>query len=272
MLLKFKALIYGVFREAIAKKIFLGFFIISTLIILVFLLMINMDSVQGMVDTMKMTGQEAAKQFVIGSLAYMVQISYLLIITFCLISVSSFIPSMLEKGSIDLLLSKPISRAQIILGKFSGGVILIFASLVYLLGAVWLIVSFKSGYWYFPFLSTILWLTFSFAVIYSVVILIGLLTQSTVLTIIINIFLVFIITPILGNRETVLYGFISNGTIQFVLNVFYYILPKPGDLNNMSMSLLQGEPVKSWQPLITSALLMLTCLSASIFYFKKKDY
>lgn len=270
--MKFKALIYGVFREAIAKKIFLGFFGISTLIIIIFLLMVNMDSVQGMVDTMKITGQDAAKQFVVGSLGFMVDISYLLIITFCIVSVSSFIPSMLEKGSIDLLLSKPISRPQIILGKFSGGVLLIFASLVYLLGAVWIIVSAKSGYWYFPFLTTILWLTFSFAVIYSVVILIGLLTQSTVLTIIINIFLVFVITPLLGSRETVLYGFITNGTIQFILNLVYYILPKPGDLNVISKSLLQGEAVKSWQPLITSFLLMVTCLSVSIFYFKKKDY
>ena len=46
---QFIALITGTFREAIAKKIFLGFTIISTLIILAFLFMVNLDSVDGMI-------------------------------------------------------------------------------------------------------------------------------------------------------------------------------------------------------------------------------
>ena len=169
----FLTLILGTLREAIARKIFLGFFAISTIIILVFLLAVNVDSVEGMVDVMETTGDDAVRQLVISSQVFLLDISYLLIITFCLISVSSFIPSMLEKGNIDLLLSKPISRAKIILGKFSGGVVLIFFSLVYLLGFVWFILSAKSGYWDFPFLYSILWLTLSFAVIYSLVIFLG---------------------------------------------------------------------------------------------------
>ena len=114
----FLTLILGTLREAIARKIFLGFFAITTIIILVFLLAVNVDSVEGMVDVMETTGDDAVRQLVISSQVFLLDISYLLIITFCLISVSSFIPSMLEKGNIDLLLSKPISRAKIILGKF----------------------------------------------------------------------------------------------------------------------------------------------------------
>ena len=105
----FSTLILNTFREAAAKKIFLGFFAISTIIILVFLFLINVESVDGMDDMMESSGEEGVKNLVIELQVAMINISYLLVITFCFISVASFIPSMLEKGNIDLLLSKPVS-------------------------------------------------------------------------------------------------------------------------------------------------------------------
>jgi ABC-2 type transport system permease protein len=268
----FLTLMFSTFREAVAKKIFLGFFAISTLIILVFMFLINVDSVEGMVNMVESSGEEGIKQLVIGFEVAMINISYLLIITFCLISVSSFIPSMLEKGNIDLLLSKPVSRTKIILAKFLGGVLLIFLSLVYLIGFVWLILSLKSGFWHIPFLYSIIWLTISFAVIYSLIILIGLISQSSILSILISLFLVFIICPLLAVREDVIFSLITNSTAQFVINFFYYILPKTSDINNITMEMITGEPIKSYMPVYSSLLFMLTALSASVLYFKKKDY
>lgn len=268
----FLTLIFNTFREAISKKIFIGFFIISTLIIIIFLLTVNLISVEGMVNLVETGGQEAVRQFVIGTQVFMLNISYLLIITFCLISVSSFIPSMLEKGNIDILLSKPVSRSKIILGKFTGGVLLIFFSLVYLLGFIWIIISIKSGFWHVPFLYSIFWLTFSFAVIFSVVIFLGLTTQSSVLTIIISIFLVYVITPVLALREQTIFTFVKNDIIKFVINFFYYVLPKPTDINTITSNIISGTPVESYQAVFTSLLFMLAMLSLSILYFKKKDY
>lgn len=268
----FTTLVASTFREAIAKKIFIGFFAIATLIILIFLFLINVDSIEGMVNMMESSGEEGVKQLVTGFQVAMIDISYLLIITFCFIAVSSFIPSMLEKGTIDLLLSKPVSRAQIILAKFLGGVSLIFFSLVYLIGFVWLILSAKSGFWHVPFLYSILWLTLSFAIIYSLIILIGLVSQSTILSIIISLFLVFIVCPVLYHRETLIFSLVNNNAAQFIVNFFYYVLPKPSDINKITTDIITGSPVESYMPVISSVLFMLAALSASIFYFKKKDY
>jgi len=268
----FLTLIFSTFREAIAKKIFIGFFAIATLIILIFLFLINVDSVEGMVNMMESTGEEGIKQLVIGFEVAMINISYLLIITFCFIAVSSFIPSMLEKGHVDLLLSKPVSRAKIILAKFLGGVLLIFISLLYLIGFVWLILSSKSGFWHVPFLYSILWLTLSFAIIYSLIIFIGLISQSTILSIIVSLFLVFIVCPILYFREETIFTLVNNDVVQFVVNFFYYVLPKPTDINQITTDMITGNPIKSYMPVFSSVLFMLAALSASIFYFKKKDY
>lgn len=268
----FLTLIFSTFREAIAKKIFIGFFAIATLIILIFLFLINVDSIEGMVNMMESAGEEGVKQLVIGFEVAMINISYLLIITFCFISVSSFIPSMLEKGNIDILLSKPVSRTKIILAKFLGGVLLIFVSLLYLIGSVWLILSLKSGFWHVPFLYSILWLTLSFAIIYSLIIFIGLISQSTILSIIVSLFLVFIVCPILYFREETIFSLVNNEVVQFIVNFFYYILPKPTDINQITTDMITGNPIKSYMPVFSSVLFMLAALSASIFYFKKKDY
>lgn len=270
--MRFLTLMFSVFREAVAKKIFLGFFAIATLIILFFLFLVNVDSVEGMVNLMESSGEDGVKQLVIGFQVGMIKISYFLVITFCFIAVSSFIPSMLEKGNIDILLSKPVSRTGIILAKFLGGVLLIFLSLTYLIGGVWLILSLKSGFWHWPFLYSIPWLTLSFAVIYALIILIGVTTQSTILSIIISMFLVFVVCPVLFVRETVVFSLITNSAAQFVINFFYYILPKLNDINQITEDIITGSEVRSYMPALTSLLFMLAALSLSIFYFRKRDY
>ncbi len=270
--MRFLTLMFSTFREAIAKKIFLGFFIIATIIILFFLFLINVDSVEGMVNMMESSGEEGVRQLVTGFEVGMINLSYLLVITFCFIAVSSFIPSMLEKGNIDILLSKPVSRTNIILAKFLGGVLLIFLSLTYLIGGVWLILSAKSGFWNVPFLYSIPWLTLSFAIIYALIILIGVTSQSTILSIIVSMFLVFVICPVLYVRETVIFSLVTNSTIQFIINFFYYILPKPGDINQIITDIITGSPVKSYMPVYSSVLFMFAALSLSIFYFRRKDY
>ena len=86
--MRFLTLMFSTFREAIAKKIFLGFFVIATIIILFFLFLINVDSVEGMVNMMESSGEEGVKQLVTGFEVGMINLSYLLVITFCCIAVS----------------------------------------------------------------------------------------------------------------------------------------------------------------------------------------
>ncbi len=259
-------IILNTFREAIAKKIFVGYYIIYTIIILVFLFAINLDAVEGVISLTDV------QQSVISLQAIMTSVSYLLVLIFCIISSASFIPSMVDKGTIDLLLSKPLSRFSILISKYFGAVIFVGISLVYFIGAIWLILSLKSGFWNFNFLFTILSLTFAFAVMYSIVVLIGLTAQSSVIAILVNLFMLFVICPILAARETVIFTFVTNDVVRFVFNFFYYIFPKPGEINDITIKLITNEPVASWQPVITSFLFCAAVMSFSVYYFSKKDY
>ncbi|MGA2668059.1 MAG: hypothetical protein ABSF32_03975 [Ignavibacteria bacterium] len=245
-------IILNTFREAIAKKIFIGYYIIYTIIILVFLFAVNLETVEGVISLTDV------QQSVISLEAIMTSVSYLLVLIFCIISSASFIPSMVDKGTIDLLISKPLSRFKILMSKYLGAVIFVGVSLVYFIGA--------------SFLFTILSLTFAFAVMYSIVVFIGLTTQSSVIAILVNLFLLFVICPILGNRETVIFTFVTNEAVRFIFNFFYYIFPKPGEINDITIKLITREPVASWQPVITSFLFCAALMSYSVYYFSKKDY
>ncbi|MEO6691721.1 MAG: hypothetical protein ABIO44_05215, partial [Saprospiraceae bacterium] len=101
------AIIKNTFREAIAKKIFIGYYIFYAIVILVMFFLSRIDAVDGILTLADV------KQAVLSIEAAFVKIAYPLILIFSLITASSFIPSMLEKGTIDLIISKPISRFMI---------------------------------------------------------------------------------------------------------------------------------------------------------------
>lgn len=99
-----------------------------------------------------------------------------------------FIPNMLRKGTIDLLLAKPIHRVSLLLYKFVGGLSFVFLSLVVLVVGVWLALGIRSGLWSVGFLLTILILTFQFAIFYAVATFIGVLTRSPIVCILLACF------------------------------------------------------------------------------------
>jgi ABC-type transport system involved in multi-copper enzyme maturation permease subunit len=274
-------IIKNTFREALAKKIFIGYYIFYAIVILIMIFLVNMDSVEGV---MSLTDTSMlVKQVETGFLT----ISWNLVIFFSLISTASFIPSMLEKGTIDLLISKPISRPMILLSKYIGAVLFVFLSMVFLLGSIWLILSLKSGFWDPKFLLSIVWFTMAFAVMYSIVVVIGLTTQSTVVAILVNFFLIFVLCPLLSVREAVVFSLVSNETVKFVFDFLYYLLPKPGEFRDITNAMIMSEPINMWKSImnaetgsftiswlspISSLLFCLVLMAYSMFYFSKKDY
>lgn len=273
------AIIKNTFREALAKKIFIGYYIFYAIVILFMYFAANTDSIQGV---MSMTDVKQAVTLVENGF---ITLAFPLILFFSLISTSSFIPSMLDKGTIDLIISKPVSRFTILFSKFFGAVIFVFASMVFLFGSIWLILSAKSGFWDPTFLVSILTMTIAFAVMYSIVVLISLLTQSTIVSILVNFFLIFVLCPILSAREMIIFPLIKSDAVQFVFNFFYYIFPKPGEIKDITVSLISEQSINlwktttdnmqitpAWMSMISSVLFCLVVFSYSVYYFSKKDY
>lgn len=276
------AIIKNTFREALAKKIFIGYYIFYAIVILIMIFAVNLDAVEGVMSFADI------KQMITSVEVGFLSLSFNLILFFSLISASSFVPSMLEKGTIDLLISKPVSRFTILLSKFLGATLFVGLSMVFLIGSIWLILSLKSGYWSPNFLLAIISFMFAFAVMYSITVVIGLTTQSSIISILVNFFLIFVLCPLLSMRESVIFTFAKSDSVQFIFNFLYYVFPKPGEIKDVTNALISGESIEmwkgvvtnaemniigpSWMSIITSALFCLVLMSYSFYYFSKKDY
>jgi ABC-type transport system involved in multi-copper enzyme maturation permease subunit len=99
------------------------------------------------------------------------------------IMTASFLPSMLNKGTVDLLLVKPIHRTSLFLYKFTGGLLFMFLNTAVIMGGIWLALGLQTGVWTSSLLLCILIYTFQFAIFYSVSALAAVFTRSAIVCI-----------------------------------------------------------------------------------------
>jgi ABC-2 type transport system permease protein len=199
-------------REAFSRKIFIAFAGISTFVLLLFTILSITISLDDFGDAFKVQGEAVRISENIAEILKLIIVTPLFGggLFLSIFSASSFIPHMLEKGNIDLLLSKPISRAQLILGKFLGGNLVVLLNIAYLVTGIWLLIGLKFGEWAPSFFLTILSISFAFATIYALIILIGILSRSSVLAMMISYLIFFILSPVLSNRDPISIFWIIN--------------------------------------------------------------
>ncbi len=261
-------------REAFSRKLFVTFFGVSTFVLIISAIVFASFEVQQLAGFAKPEGipGEDLIERVVG-------VFRILLIAplfggglfLSIFSVSSFIPNMLEKGNIDLFLSKPITRNQIIWGKFFGGLIVVFINIAYVVIGFWILLGFKFGVWDSSFLITIPTITFTFSALYALIILLGILTRSSILAMMISYLIFFILSPVLAARDSITSLF-DNKFVEILFDVFYYIIPKTAELGSITSDLAAGGEIMDWQPIITSLLFTFLILGGSIIIFNKKDY
>ncbi|MBM3982658.1 MAG: hypothetical protein FJ304_20780 [Planctomycetes bacterium] len=115
-----------------------------------------------------------------------------------------FIPNMLRKGSVDLFISKPIGRAQLLVYKYIGGLTFMFLVTAFTVGGIWFVLAVRSGYWNPSFLVAIPVLTFTFAVLYAISTLVATVTRSAVAAMLLSVgfaFFMFVFGQIKANYD-----------------------------------------------------------------------
>jgi ABC-type transport system involved in multi-copper enzyme maturation permease subunit len=99
---------------------------------------------------------------------------------FCVAATAFFVPRMLERGSADMLLSKPISRATLLLARYLSGILFVAILTSCLVLGMYLGFLTVSGYHDPGVLWGAVTLVYLFALVHGVTILCGVLTRSTV--------------------------------------------------------------------------------------------
>ncbi len=96
---------------------------------------------------------------------------------------AGFIPNMLRKGTLDLYISKPFGRSELLIYKYIGGLTFVAILTTVTIGGVWLVIGLRIGVWAPEFLAIIPLLTFYFAILYAVSTFVAVFTRSSLVAI-----------------------------------------------------------------------------------------
>ncbi|MGI9070394.1 MAG: hypothetical protein ACR2JB_03445 [Bryobacteraceae bacterium] len=269
------ALILDTFQEARARWLFWGLFGLSSLLIAIFLFVLRIDLVQGAVSLM---GIEATahpvydiQKFVNISYAWVSIVLYIWGTFLAIFASAGLIPSVLEAGRISLLLSKPLSRTMLLMGRYFGNVFIVVINHVYLICSIWIVIGIKTNIWDTRFLLAIPISVFIFAVLLCVVVLIGVVFESAALSVMVPAALM-LISAILAQRQIVIRLLDSDWSRQLWL-AFYWIIPKFFDLGAAMKQIVQYDhDANLITPMWTSAVFGLVVLSGAIYVFQKRDF
>ncbi len=273
-------------REAILKGTLIFYFAVGNLIILLFAvaigttgegdsLSLTMFGNQFVPPTIKATG---AVDFI---LLQLYQSSTQAILLFGIFATAGLIPSMLEKGTVELYLSKPLPRASILLSRCLGASGGIGLNLLYFAVAVWLVFGLKVGVWHYGFLMASLLTVLIFFLFYSIVAYAALVSRSTGLAIMFA-FIYSGFSGIIRHREQVLYILWDNTIFHRALDALYYGTPQIGTMLDAAGSLIGTMPSPSmaeqtptefsFLPFLFSLLSASAIYAVSARFFSRQDY
>jgi ABC-type transport system involved in multi-copper enzyme maturation permease subunit len=273
---KLWAVCYYTFRESLARKTFVAFFVISSLTLLLFLFALNIDAVDGAVSAISIFGQQAqgvrldVKELIVGLESGIAVTLFTLGIFFSIFATANLIPTMLEKGNIDWIIAKPISREILLVGRYLGALAIVAFNVFYLIGGSWVILSLKTGYWNGSFLIAGCLITILFAILYAVMMFLSVLLQNSAISIMGAYLIIFISAP-LFQRDNI-YALLSKKTYQVLLDGIYYIMPRVVEIGNVVREVVLGHAIDSWAPVWHSILIGIFYFSFALILFKRKNY
>jgi ABC-type transport system involved in multi-copper enzyme maturation permease subunit len=268
-------------EEALRRGTLIFYFIIATLVLI--LLALGISHPVDDLDAVSLFGKPIARLSQQGLnvveflLIQLHSLSIFWILLLGMFGVAGLIPSMLEKGMIDLFLSKPLTRAELLMARALGAVSGIVINLMYFFLGVWLIFGLKVGVWHWGFLSSTLYSIYAFICFFSVVTIVGLITKSSGFSIMLA-FVFSIVSWGLEVRENGLYLLWDNVVYHRILDALYYLTPQLNAMLENStrvigkLPFIPNAPDFTFMPFVYSFFSSCLLYVLSIWYFSKQDY
>ena len=275
------------FRELWAKKITMGLFLVATLVWVLMAFALNLDVVDGTIAGLRIFGDQVVQptvdpetgevtgeamtveRFLIEVESVVAGAAYWVALLLGLFATAPLLSGLLERGRIDLMLSKPISRTLLLSGHVLGVWLAVLTMALYLFGMVWIVLSVKTGLWHGSFFLTVLVVVGIFAVMYSVVTFLTVLTNSTALALIVTYGLLFASIFLSFHDELAPQ---INRPWRSVYLAIYHVLPKPVEVTMTAVQLVRMEPVASWYPFFSTLAFGAVLYGAAAVWFNRRDF
>ena len=274
--------IEDVWREAAARWTLIAYFFLSTIFIIIFASAINLDIVDGALAGAKLFGKQvqmhdqvSIERIVLGFESGFSAVLYFLCTFLAIFATAHLVPRLQEKGTIDLYLSRPVSRTRLLLSRYFAGLLLAGSNVIYLLGSIWLIVMWKTHVVHPRFLVAGAVILFVIATLLAFAFLIGVITSSTAVSIMASCG-IFLFSGMLVAHDRIAAA-VSHEWQAWMIQTLYWVIPKTAELGAavfafVSANSFGSKIVLSPTPFLTTAAFGLVSLMLAIWRFHKKEF
>ncbi|MFY9550546.1 MAG: ABC transporter permease subunit [Thermoanaerobaculia bacterium] len=281
----FAASVQEVFHEAAARWTLIAYFALSTLFILIFAAAVNLDVVNGALAGIKLFGQSVdvgdrhieIDQLVLGFESTFSGVLYFVGLFLALFATAHLVPRLQEKGTIDLYLSRPIGRVALLLSRYTGGLLLAAADIVYLIGSIGVIVAWKTRVFHPRFFLSGAVILFTIAALMAFAFLIGVVTSSTAVSLMAT-YAVFFLAAILSFHDSIAAA-VSTEFAAKTVDTLYWVLPKTAELGKATVALVAGAEAPDRLAHLnhfgiygSTALFGIAALALASWLFSRKDF
>lgn len=271
-------------REARHKWTLVALFLLTSLFLILLATLVNVDIVEGTIASARLFG---TMDLPLGDQRIQITEAVTVLQTIVVGFVSSFglllalfvtgsvIPRTLEPGWVDLLVAQPMPRWAIVLGRTLGAIAVVTLSLAYLFGGAWAILAWKTGFGNSGFLLAGLLILITYAACYAGMVLVGVLTRSSPLSIVAGVgiwSMGWILLPLHRFQEwtTAFRAGWPRSLATAISETLYWSLPKTAELtrNAVDATRLEGPRLL---PLLSSIPFMIVCLGLACWWFTRQD-
>jgi ABC-type transport system involved in multi-copper enzyme maturation permease subunit len=193
------------------------------------------------------------------------------VVLFGLFATAGVVPDALEKGTVDLFLSKPIARWEFLLGKYLGSVGGILLNVLYFVGALCVILGLRAGVWNVNLITAAFLMTFAFAALYTIVVFFGVLSRNMAIAIIAGFLYLVVLDPLLDHRETGLYLISTNSIFRGAIDGLFYLFPQIGLTQANVLRLIGGAGI-DWKPIGQCFLSSLVIFLGATALLERKEF
>jgi ABC-type transport system involved in multi-copper enzyme maturation permease subunit len=185
---------------------------------------------------------------------------------------AGYFPGLMMAGAIDLVLAKPVHRAQVFIGKYLGGLglsaaALLTCDLVLIVG-----LGLSTGVWNWNVLASLPLTVFSLGLLFALIILLGVVTRSATISLLGGYAYYLIVdTALLGVQAAEAAG-MKTSWLESVAWISRYALPGFSGLRNAAGAAVMHIPSFEWRPVFVATLWLLALLSAGYGLFRRRDF
>lgn len=171
-----------------------------------------------------------------------------------LVWTAAFLPAFLEPGSVAVVLAKPVSRRQLLFGKYLGVLCFVAVQSLLFVGGTYIALALRTGILDATYLWCIPLLLVHFAIFYGFSVMLAVVSRSTIVCILGSLLFWFLCWGMNFGRHTIAVASLAtpestySPALLWLIEVCYWILPKPADVSMLLFDALGAQDFFAGMP------------------------